>query len=48
MENNRAPQPRRTGPAAHWTDRCRTIAVAIELLMEGSRILKDLLGGWPW
>jgi hypothetical protein len=48
MGKTRAPQPRRTRPAAQWTDRYRTIAVALELLLEGSRILKDLLGGWPW
>jgi len=47
MGKTRAPQRRRTRPAAQWTDRYRTIAVALELLLEGSRILKDLLGGWP-
>lgn len=49
MGNGKAPQPRHTSPPAErWTQRCRALAVALELLIEGSRLLRDLIGGWPW
>jgi hypothetical protein len=42
------PRPRHTSPPAdQWTRRCRTLAVALELLIEGWKLLHDLLGGWP-
>jgi len=37
-----------TKPTARWTDRCRAVVVAIELLTEGARLLADLFGRWPW
>jgi hypothetical protein len=46
----KAPRLRHTGPspAERWTERCRALAAALELLIEGWRLLRDLFGGWPW
>jgi hypothetical protein len=48
MGTGKAPRPRHTSRAERWTKRCRTLAVALELLIEGWRLLRELLGGWPW
>ena len=48
MGKGNAGKGRRTDPAEEWTRRGRTLAVALELLYEGWRILRDLLGGGPW
>ena len=49
MGKRKAPQRRHTSPdAERWTQRCRTLAVALELLIEGWRLLRELIGGWPW
>ena len=42
------PRPRHTSSAERWTQRCRAFAVALELLVEGWRLLRELTGGWPW
>ena len=39
---------RRTNPAGEWTQRFRILAVALELLIEGWRLLRELSGGAPW
>lgn len=48
MGKGKAPRPRYTSPTGQWTKRCRALAVALELLIEGWRLLRELLGGWPW
>ena len=48
MSEDKASQPRHTSSAERWTQRCRILAVALELLIEGWRLMRDLLGGWPW
>lgn len=48
MGKGKAPKSRHTSTTEGWTQRCRTLAVAFELLIEGSRLLRDMLGGWPW
>lgn len=47
MGKAKVPRKRRSSPAARWSDRGRFLAVAIELLVEGSRLLRDLIGGRP-
>jgi len=47
MGTGKAPRPRRTSQADRWTQRFRILAVALELLIEGWRLLRELLGGWP-
>jgi hypothetical protein len=48
MGKGKAPRPRHTSPAERWTQRCRALAVALELLVEGWRLLRELLSGGPW
>jgi hypothetical protein len=43
MEEKTAPRRRRTRSTARWYDRFRTAAVAIELLLEAWKIVRDLL-----
>jgi hypothetical protein len=47
MGKGKAPESRQTSTTEQWTQRCRTLAVAVELLIEGLRLLRDMLGGWP-
>jgi hypothetical protein len=46
MEKDDTQQTRRTGPGA--LERWRAFAVTVELLAEGWRLLRELLGGVPW
>jgi|HubBroStandDraft_5_1064220.scaffolds.fasta_scaffold180321_1 hypothetical protein len=48
MGKGKASRSRHTSTTERWTQRGRTLAVAVELLIEGWRLLRDLLGGWPW
>jgi hypothetical protein len=48
MAKGKAPKSRHTSTIERWTQRCRALAVAFELLIEGWRLLRDMLGGWSW
>jgi hypothetical protein len=48
MGKGKALRKRHTSPVEQWIQRCRVLAVALELLAEGWRLMRDLIGGWPW
>jgi hypothetical protein len=43
--NGKAPHPRHTSPAGRRTERWQVLTVALELLIEALRLLRELLGG---